>query len=445
MLSIFIIILISLISTVIPLYPELTLSILKVNLVLYIILIFVDIATTKRITLFSTWIVSYIYIIWSDMVLTSYNYDNVIYSIPIFFYLIGNSCVLLGYTMNKKKTKKFSYTKQVVQHPNYLLLFIFLSVVVFLYLQLDTIKATMAHGRVLNSVKGSGNLLYSLVGGIGLVIPATIAYYFKFIKKKSIIYSIILVAPIFIFQFILSTRFKLLFQLLPFLFVSGVIKIKQLNIKSILVLCVCAILFSATSSFMKENRTAGYGNISQNDYIYTNDVSSDKFVELAKGMSPEGIINMAHLANRYFEVNDLKYGKEVSFLLYFWVPRSIWKNKPTPIDNWLIRKYEIVSDEHSSASGFLGELRADFGWFALIFAFGIGYIIMLCDNYIYNIMQHTPPPFQVTIATMLYPYFFFFVRSPITSTINLFFALLIYFIIVTFFCKKIKSCPNSYK
>ena len=136
------------------------------------------------------------------MVLTSYNYDNVIYSIPIFFYLIGNSCVLLGYTMNKKKTKKFSYTKQVVQHPNYLLLFIFLSVVVFLYLQLDTIKATMAHGRVLNSVKGSGNLLYSLVGGIGLVIPATIAYYFKFIKKKSIIYSIILVAPIFIFQFI---------------------------------------------------------------------------------------------------------------------------------------------------------------------------------------------------------------------------------------------------
>lgn len=443
MLTFSIIILSAILAVCIPLYPELTLSILKGELIIYIVLVLINILKTRRLTLFSTWIVAFVFIIWSDMTLTAYNYDNSTFATPIFFYLIGNACVLLGYVAYSRNSVKTINSNIVVTHPNYLLLFIIFSIVLYIYLQKDIILETLLFGRVLSDVKGAGSILVIITDGIGLLMPAVIAYYFVHVKRKSAIFAIVLALPMFIAQFIMATRFKLLFQLLPFLFITKIIKLKDITIKSTIVLLLCAGALSVTSSFMKENRNMSYLYYTADNSEYANDTYSDPYVALASNMSPEGIIHMAHLANRYFDNNPLMYGKETSFLLYFWVPRSIWENKPFPIDHWLIRKYENVADEHSTASGFLGELRADFGWFALIFAFFIGMIIKRCDNYVNYITSLKNTPFQITIATMLYPYFFFFVRSPITSTISISFAFLLYFIIKYCFCSTIRTKDDT--
>ena len=161
----------------------------------------------------------------------------------------------------------------------------------------------------------------------------------------------------------------------------------------------------------------------------------DFYQTCAYNMSPEGIIYMAKKADEYFANNPLLYGRETAFLLYFWVPRSIWPDKPTQLGSWLIRKTENVSDEHSTSSGFMGELRADFGWFSLIFALFIGLLLNLCDQFIYS-FKNNENNIDYIIAAVLYCYFFFFVRSPITASMVLIGEFITFYIIKRVFFEK---------
>lgn len=425
----------TILALAIPFFQEYTLFILKLELVLYVLMVLVNMYKTKQFNLFHTWIASFIFIIWSDMILTAADDPSHIYTIPIIFYLIANNLVLCGYILYSNKPIAAGRIYQVA-HPRYMLTLILVGIAVFCYMYYENILTTLAFGRILNGAKGGTTLTGSIVSALGLILPALIAFYFRYVAKKSWIYSIIISLPVLIFQAILATRFKLLFQIIPLFIMLGMIKVKDNTIKSITILIGAVILIGIYSSYTKENRNYANNERRYQEQLYTANTTNDAFLSLAEEMSPEGIIKMAYLANDYFKDHSLSYGRESLTIFYFWIPRSWWPEKPTQLDYWLIRKYENVSDAHSTSSGFVGELRADFGWVALLFAFLIGIVLKRCDQYIQNTFSQ-PQSLQMVFAAMLYPYFFFFVRSPLTTSFSLIFCYLIYWGTRQTMCKRV--------
>lgn len=435
---IFLLILISIILAGIILFaPDLTYTILKAEVIIYICIVIKDIIKSRRFSLLHTWEVAYIFIIWSDMLLCAY--DNQTYTLQIFFYTLANSLVLLGYFMhNKSSHKEHKIHSTFTGHRWSLLLAIILCILLYLYCNYDKVMETIAFGRVLSKTLGGGSIASTLIPALGMLLPGIIAYYFKYITKSGMLFAILLVLPIFVYQFIIATRFQLLFQVFPFFIILGIIKITHINFKSIFIIILFGILLGFGSSYIKENRNYAGNEIVYNETLYANEKSSDIFYNTARELSPEGIINMMWMADDYYTDHSLEYGKESAYMLYFWMPRSIWKNKPTPIDHWLIRKYENVVDEHSASTGFLGFLRADFGWFALLFAVIWGFIIKRCDNYVAGVLNSRIPTFNFVFAASLYPYIFFAVRSPQTATQQLIFIFMIYVCFKNIFFKQVE-------
>lgn len=426
----------TILAIAIPLLPEFTYPILKCEMVVYIAIIVLDIIKTREFNLFHTWISAFIFIILSDMILCAVDDYMMEYTIPIFFYLVGNNIVLLSYrcTNTKASSPAFDYH---IKHPRYLLVFIICGLALYIYTYKDMVIETLAFGRILKDSMGNTSLMLLVVSGLGTLLPSIIAYYFKYINRKSAIYSILLSLPIFLIQFIIATRFKLLFQVLPFIIILGLVRIHNVNFRSMLSLSLIGIVLITSSTYLVENRNK-YATSNEYEKVKYRDAHSDDiFYTAADNMSSEGVIDMALLANDYFSKNELSYGRESSTILYFWIPRQWWPDKPTQLDHWLIRKYKNVDDAFSSASGFLGELRADFGWFALLFASLIGFALKRCDGYIQSFMYRSTPAFGIIFASLLYPYFFFFVRSPITASISLIMSFIIFIAIRTLFFHKV--------
>ena len=182
--------------------------------------------------------------------------------------------------------------------------------------------------------------------------------------------------------------------------------------------------------------------LSQEEEAFFSDnyVESERLiVRLASNMSPEGVVRMARLADRYFADHSLHYGRETGFVLYFWVRRRFFPEKPTMLDYWLIREYNpLVSEKYTTASGFLGELRADFGWFSLLFVFLFGMLMRRLDDFSSAVFSAGNSSFDMVLASLLYPWVFFFVRSPVTSTISLLWELVLFYGLYILFSNKIK-------
>lgn len=422
-------------AAIIPFFPDHIYTILKAELIVYVLIIIAEMVKIKRLSLFQVWLCAFIYIILSEMLIIGYNDYNHIYMIPILFYLIGNNIVLIGYRCYNKQTNKSEETPYKVNNPSALIICLAILEVLYLYVNKDKIIETLMFGRILKSSIGGGAIESSLISGLGLLIPSFAGYYFRYIKQKNAIYSIIFSMPIFVYQFIMGTRFVLLFTIIPFLIISGLISLYLTNFRKNIMLLLFAIVLIFGTNYIKENR-----NLSANDrehqYEILTENTDEPFQKLADNMSPEGIIYMAKKANDYFDNNPLSYGKETGFILYFWIPRSIWPNKPTMLDHWLIRQTEIVSDSHSTASGFLGELRADFGWFSLFFAFLIGLFVRKCDNYLISFNTNTAS-INFVMALLFIPYIFFFVRSPLTSTMKLICELIVFLLIKKIFFDRV--------
>ena len=106
---------------------------------------------------------------------------------------------------------------------------------------------------------------------------------------------------------------------------------------------------------------------------------------------------------------------------------------------WFIRKYRTgFGDGHSASFGFTGDLFADFGYFSLFFIFIIGRLIKFAEKF--SEKSLSSKNYNVIIGSMLFPYVFFFVRSPITASMT-FFGILFFFYIFkrVIFIEKIKQ------
>lgn len=408
--------------------------IIDVQLLLYLFILLLNYQRNKSFNIYQIWLVGYIFIIWSEMCITSYKEVGDIYLIPYVRFTLANFFVLMGYHIYNKKP---SINVHTISKTNWL--FPFMIIVLYVLYVTQSASSAIANfqtGRHLNSAKGSSTLIGSLLSALGTILPALIAFYVKYVKNRKSWISFIYSLPIFVIVFFQATRYKFLFSVIPYLVITDVLSLEKTSKRSIIILLIISFLVLSISSFLKENRNYGFVELEAPSIFQNNDSEQDGFfVKLAGKMSPEGVLKMAYIADDYFSSHSLHWGRETSFILYFWVPRSIWPEKPTQLDYWLIRDYssETVADSFSSASGFIGESRADFGWGCLLFSFFIGMLLKRIDGFKRRILSYHKGSFNIVFVSILIPWAFFFVRSPITATMSLVWELLLYFVFVLLF------------
>lgn len=413
--------------------------VINIQFYLLLLLVLTNYLRVRRFNLYQIWILGFIFIILSEMLILLSDMEGQLndYRYTFFYLLMANNSVLLGYFCFCSKKIQERKNIRVLTKSNTFIFLIIVCLLFYLYSSLTVVIKNLMSGRQVGDVLGASSLLGIMSTAMGLILPSLIAYYFRYVKRGSLWVSFLLVLPIFVVQLVLATRFHLLFSVIPYLIITGFIDLAKHSFKKNVIMLLVLLTLGGVSSFLKNYRYKALLDISieaedegQNDENVT--------IRLAREMSPEGVVAMTQLANEYFDTHPLLYGKEISFILYFWVPRSIWPTKPTPIDHWLIRKYERVPEGHSTASGFTGELRADFGIVSLFFVFFIGLLLKRGDVYIEDAFSSQYGSYEIVLAAILFPYVFFCIRSPLTATQSLIFELVIYKVFAMLYTKRIK-------
>lgn len=372
------------------------------------ILSVMEVIQDKRISLYVVWVVGFIYIILSEMLLIPADSD---YNWAVRYLLASNNTVLLGYSIARNK-KMFNYKKTDISTKSYFFPFLLLFLIIYyLSISFSISVKSYYYGRQLVSTMGSVTLLGIFNKALSLILPSLIAYYVVHMQKRSKWFALVVSAPIFLLLILQSTRFILLFSMLPFFLISGFLDFQEFSIKSTVILVLVIVTLASLSQYLRTNRN----ELSQSTYELFDpktDESGSFATKIANRCSPEGCVRMTYLAEKYFDHHDYTYGRSIGFIAYFWIPRSLWPNKPTQVDYWLPRYFNPnMPETASSASGFTGELRADFGYFSFIFLFLLGILLKRCNYYLIYYNYGRLPCFESIYASLLIPTTFFAVRG----------------------------------
>jgi oligosaccharide repeat unit polymerase len=364
--------------------------------------------------LISIWSIGFIYIILSEVFLIWKENSNVYALNALIFLIIANNTIIIGYYSKKSisydfvNVERYAYSSK--KFGKWLLI---LSVIFYVIMTWKNAVTSFALGRNTDTY-GESFVIESVVSAMGLILPSIIVFYFYFVEKKSIAIPFFLSLPIFVIVFMSGTRFPLLFSFLGFFLTYQNVNDVKISAKRILIIGSAVLVLLSASSAMKEFRTG----IKDNIVSKSSEVKYKDFpTYISQNFSNEGVIDMTALLLWHFESHEHLYGESSSFLLYFWVPREVWNDKPTMLGNWFIRQYRSgFASGHSSSFGFPGDLYADFGYFSLLFIFFIGRLIKRADNFKDKALASKS--YSVILGAMLFPYIFLAVRSPITATMT---------------------------
>jgi oligosaccharide repeat unit polymerase len=398
----------------------------------YFLIIFLayDIIINRRVSLLTVWNSGFLFIILSEVFSTQFELSSNKIS-ALKFLIIANNFILIGY-FSKIKRSLFTLkalTKREVRINRFTPIILMGLVTLYFALSFKSAVQLYSIGRIGVNYASEGESSYvfsSIVSSLGYVLPALIAYYYIIIKESKIIIPLLISSPIFLLLFLGGTRFPLLFSFIGFILVAQSRVFQKMTLKKYIILFSSfAILFLSTI-VMKQVRAAGNTNDKITIFQGSDNMTLPSLFAL--NASPEGVIDMTDLMLKHFETNDFKYGASSSFIFYFWVPRTIWPDKPTMLGHWLIRDYRSgFSSGHSSSFGFTGELYSDYGLFSLLFVFFIGRLLKFAEEFKNWALKSNN--YVTVLGAMMFPYVFFFVRSPITASMNFLGILFFYFLI----------------
>ena len=390
-------------------------SFVDLTFILYLLLIGNNIYMCRRFTLFQTWNAAYVYVIISEMILISHR--SIItqeYQFAIAFLLLANAIFIVGYELaHFHETEWITKNAYFLKHKKLFITLIFSFILFYIYYKYGRAVTNFYGVRKVGNALGSGSVMRIVVNAVGMVTPALIGYYFVYHTKNKWI-SLFFVVPLVIIQFMISTRFRVLYMVLPYLIIMNILPYKLDKLRRLLALFLLLVVFSVGSTYLKKYRYTSFQEDLDFSALYAR--SSDPFVSTANKMSPEGVVHMTMLANDYFKLRPLSYGREITYFAYFWIPRRFWEDKPTPLDYWLIREYETIGESVTTASGFTGEIRADFGHYCLIIVFLWGFAVKYLDMFVI-VKNRKDKSYDKVITALFFPWIFFFVRSPNTATI----------------------------
>lgn len=410
------------------------------NLFTILGIVVLDFMKTRRITLFQIWGIAFVYIIWAEMMDMSVMSSASRYLNAIAFLLVSKSVLDMGYmTYHSKHYGSNLSEAWLLVKPKAFFAVMVTMLVIWLSSNYLTVLTTMTSGRQLSGVLGSSIDVWGVfISASSLIVPALAAYYYRWHSQSSILWSLIFLLPVAMFQIILGTRSRLIYMILPWLILTGIVGVKRQKMKALFWVMIGVVAMSMVSNFMKQFRNQAFLDFSGGMISTSKDEQKDPFLRLADKMSPEGCVYMTYLAEDWFSTHEHSYGREIGFMFYWVIPRAIWKDKPTPVDHWLIRKYENVEETYSSASGFTGEIRADFGYWCIIIVFFFGRILKKADLFVLKSFNDDGPYLDKILAASIYPCVFFFVRSPLTSTQYFFVEVLLYLAIRRWLGRKYK-------
>lgn len=408
---------------------------------IYLVIVILDfIKDNASVSLIQVFLVGVIYIIIPEGLL--YGYSHLVPALRFLF--VSVDFVLFGYFIFSTKNHRISRQRNFLISFKTPMVGLFLWLVYLLFLYKSVPGAIYAYSGGRSTSSGGGNLgsvLNIVIKSSGLVLPALLAFYGK-MKGRSIVWSLAMSIPIFLIIFLKGTRFPLLFSLLGYCLTSGAVTLINMKLKTVIMVLAVAFLLNEASSMMREFRVFGLQESveenSQSNQIQVVDKEKLFSQKVASHLSAEGIVDMMDLSMRYFEYHPHTYGLSLSFPLYFWIPRAIWPSKPTMIGYWLVREERIVGETHSASFGFVGEAYADFGIFSSIIMFLLGMLIKRMNEFKDDVFRNAADSNKVIIASMLYPYVFFMVRSPVTGTIT-FIGVAVYYFLYSKIIEKYKK------
>lgn len=399
------------------------------NLYFYLIISYIgfSVISNRNFQLIDVWNGGFVFIILSEIII---NRNPDMYMLSASKYLmIANNIVNIGYLYRNKGLKQISKERIKKNRNNSFIVVVLLLFVSFFFItKFSGAVASFLFGRDTSRGPGGGSLIGYITNSIGFVLPAILVYYFSQIRKKKIWIPLILSLPIFIILFMGGTRFPLLFSLLGFAIVAQEKYSTRLTIKNYIIISVIGIGLLYSTKLMKTFRSTGAAESGFTIQSNKKNKNDNLAVYISREfMSPEGVVDMTALMFKHFEKNEHLYGASSSFILYFWIPRSFWPEKPTMLGYWFIRQYrDGFGDGHSASFGFTGDLYADFGLFSLIIVFFLGRLLKIADNY--RRRAFISGGYNTILGAMFYPFVFFFVRSPITSSMTFLGILFIYFV-----------------
>jgi oligosaccharide repeat unit polymerase len=407
----------------------------------YVLIIFLmlSVVRLKTISLIVVWNAAFLFVICAEAI--SPNFIIVENTLSAFkLLLLGNNLITIGYyTIPHKNNKDINHVLKTARVPSFIpnLIFLLLAVL-FIGSTIKVAIDSIFMGRMVAAEVNENNvILDAIVGSIGYILPATVAYFDIILNKKKAYIPLLKSLPIFILLLFLGSRFRLLFSVLGFVVVLISSKTGNIKFRDYIKYGLMIFVLASSAALMRNFRS---GNVFEQVGIETKSkkIGYHSLPEyLSQYLSPEGVISMISLEMRHFKSHPYMLGANSSFLLYFYIPRSIWPDKPTMLGHWLLRKYQKTgfAAGHSSSYGFIGELYADFGWFSLFFVFLLGRLMGKGEKF--RKKAFAKQGYKVVLATMLYPYVFFFVRSPITATMNFIGILVVYNFFYFFIFRKI--------
>lgn len=406
------------------------------TLYFYVLLVFLifDIINYKKVKLIHVWCIGFIYIILSEVFL-NFEIGLNVYALNALKYLIiANNLILMGYYSKGKykinEIKRKHYTYETRKAGWFLLIAL---VILYVAMAIQRAITSISMSRAI-AAEGENFLIISVLNAMGFLLPSVILFYFYHIKKTSLVKPLLLSAPIFLILFLEGSRFPLLFAFLGFFITYQNLNSEKISVKKILLMGSAILILLSASYVMKEFRV---GNQYAADYIETKTLYEDFPTYVSQYLSNEGIIDMTSLMMQHYTTHNHTYGATSSFILYFWVPRVFWETKPTMLGHWFIRQYRSgFSEGHSASFGFTGELFADFGYFSLFFVFIIGRFIKYAEKFQAKALASNS--YNVILGAMLFPYVFFFVRSPITGSTTFLGILFFFFIFKRIIFKEVK-------
>lgn len=210
----------------------------------------------------------------------------------------------------------------------------------------------------------------------------------------------------------IGTRFLVGYQLVSVLYL--LLRHPSLLSRQRLFFALMVAVFLVMGSQVQLNtRGSGIGNVETSETLV-------QAIQPDSLLKSEGILRInayIHLRQAYSFADRLP---ENLYILYWWVPRVIWEDKPTMAGHWVIREltYERVSEAHSASGGFAMAALLDFGpRGGVVFSVLYGLLIGAFEVYAWR-RRNLRHPVAILIGSMYFAVFFM-MRSLHTSLIFL--------------------------
>ncbi len=291
---------------------------------------------------------------------------------------------------------------------------LFILYYLFVYMGATRVFSGRAY-RYMDMGFGSINKLGTL---LIVLLPILIAYLLKRYKIRiGLRLGLVSLGCLLLFVLIaIGTRFYLGFALVGVLYFA-LDKFHGMPKRRVFMLLAAFVLLLVLQDFLLIARTEGIGKLFESSSVRESILYSAKKEPY---LSSEGMLNITTLILKSPAIWEHSRFNENLYLFYWWIPRSLWPQKPTMAGHWLIREYGNArgfGKGYSVSGGFCMPALVDFGpnW-GMFFCLVYGALLGIFERFVSRQSKRKWGPPSL-FAALLYFGVFFMMRSLQTSLI----------------------------